>query len=116
MPVRATDCWLLATSLLLSVISKVVVRVPVPVGAKVTLMVQLLPTATELPQVLVSAKSPELPPVGAMLLIAKGALPWLVRVTVCAALVVPRVWLGKVRLLTVRLTTGAPPVPVRLMV
>ena len=55
-------------------------------------------------------------PVTAMLVMLKLALPVLLRVTVCAALVVPMVWLPKVRLVAVRLTAGPLPVPVRLAV
>lgn len=43
----------------LSVSVSVPVRLPVAVGVKVTLIVQLEPAVTELPQVLVWAKSPE---------------------------------------------------------
>ena len=43
----------------LSVSVSVPVRLPVAVGVKVTLIVQLEPAATELPQVLVWVKSPE---------------------------------------------------------
>ena len=50
----------------------------------------------------------------AMLLMDSEALPWLVRVIGCTALVVPRVWEPKLRLVLVRAATGAPPVPVRL--
>ena len=64
------------------------VRVPVAVGLKVTLIVQLAPAATELPQVFVWAKSPALVPVTEMPLIVSAALPVLLNVTVCAELVV----------------------------
>ena len=71
----------------LSLIVTVPVRVPVAVGLKVTLMVQLPPAATELPQLLVSVKSPLI----AMLLMVKLAVPPLVRVETLAVLVVPNV-------------------------
>jgi hypothetical protein len=61
------------------------VRVPVVVGLKVTLMVQLAPAARVDPQLLLWAKSPLI----ATLLIVKLVDPVLVRVEVCAALVVP---------------------------
>ncbi len=51
-PVRLTLCGLPAA---LSVIDTVPVRVPVAVGVKVTLMVQLAPATTEAPQVFVWA-------------------------------------------------------------
>jgi hypothetical protein len=65
------------------------VRVPEAEGVKVTLIVQLAPAATELPHVLVCAKSPALVPVTAMLVMLKVALPVLRRVTVRAVLVAP---------------------------
>ena len=57
-------------------------RAPLAEGVKVTLMVQLAPAATELPQLLVWAKSLALVPESAMLVRVKAALPELVRVTV----------------------------------
>jgi hypothetical protein len=57
------------------------VRLPLAVGVKVTLMVQLPPAATELPQVLVCAKSPALVPATATLEMLKAAFPALLRVT-----------------------------------
>jgi hypothetical protein len=115
MPVRLT-VWGLPVEL--SVIVTEAVRVPVAVGAKVTLMVQLPPAGTEVPQVLVTAKSPGLGPVGAITipLMVSAALPWLVRVTGCTALIVPKVWLPKFRLVGVRLADGALPVPLRFTV
>jgi hypothetical protein len=58
------------------------VRLPPAEGLKVTLIVQLLPAATELPQLLLWAKSLALVPVIARLVILNVALPLLVRVTV----------------------------------
>jgi hypothetical protein len=57
-------------------------------------MVQDAPAASELPQVVVRAKSPltETP------LMATATVPGLLTVTVCAALVVPTFWVPKVRL------------------
>ena len=65
------------------------VRLPLTEGVKVTLRVQLEPAATELPQLLVWAKSPALEPERAMLVRLKGTLPELVRVTDLVALVMP---------------------------
>jgi hypothetical protein len=45
-----------------------------------------------------------------------AAFPVLLRVTGCTPLVVPRVWLLKIRLVAVRLTAEPPPVPVRFTV
>ena len=80
---------------------------------KVTLMVQLPPAATEVPQVLVWAKSPALLPATATLVMLKAALPALLRVTASAALVVPTNWLPNVRLVGKRLTPEGAPVPSR---
>src|SRR5260370_710195 len=109
-PVRLTDCGLPEA---LSVMLRVPVRLPDAVGVNGTLMVQFAPAATELPQVLVWAKSPlaETP------VRFSEALPVLESVTDCAALVVPTVWLAKASEEAERLTTGAEaaaPVPVRL--
>jgi hypothetical protein len=59
---------------------------PVVVGVKVALMVQLPLGATEPPQLLAWAKSPE----AAILSMIRVAVPALVNVTVCGALVVFR--------------------------
>jgi hypothetical protein len=75
----------------LSLTVRLAVRAPVALGVKVTLMVQLLPAARVLGlmgQVLVWAKSPLLVPLIPMLLMVSAAFPLLVRLTVCAALVV----------------------------
>ena len=109
-PDRLTVCGLPEA---LSVMVTEAARLPVAVGAKVTLMLQLPPATTELPQLLDSLKSPLFAPVTAMLVMVKAAVPVLVRVTGCAELVIPRVWLPKVRLVELRLTVGPPPVPVR---
>jgi len=73
-PERVADCGLPEA---LSVTFKVPVRVPDAVGVKVTLIVQLALGASELPHVLVSAKSP----LAEMPLMVNDALPVLVRVT-----------------------------------
>ena len=70
LPVSETDSGLSEAS---SVIVTDAVRVPVAVGVKVTWIVQLAPTATEPPQVLVWAKSPLLAPVTPMPEIASAA-------------------------------------------
>lgn len=61
------------------------VRVPVTVGVKVTEIWQLACAARLDPQVVDSAKSPEIP----MLLMDSGPVPVLVKVTDCAVLVLP---------------------------
>ena len=80
-PVRLMVCGLPA---MLSVIVTAPVRMPVAVGVNVTLMVQLAPAATDVPQVLVCMKSP----LATMLVTLSAAVPVLVSVTVCTALVV----------------------------
>jgi len=77
-PVRLTICGL---SLALSVMVSAALRFPGPVGVNVTLIVQPAPAATELPQVVVSGKSPALPPVTAKLVMLKAEFPLFVRVS-----------------------------------
>jgi hypothetical protein len=69
-------------------------RLPVAVGVKVTVIMQLRRAATELPQVFVSAKSPASVPVMARLAISRIPLPRLRTEMVWAALVVPTTRLG----------------------
>ena len=104
-PVSDTVCGL---PLALSATESEPVRVPVAVGLKVTLIVQLAPAATLVPQVLVSEKSP----VVEMLVMLRVAVPVLVSVTVSAALLVPSTVTGKVRLVGESVTAGAPLVTV----
>jgi len=78
-PERLTACGL---PLALSVMLTEAVRLPLAAGLNVTLMVQLALAATELPQVLVWAKSLALVPVSARLVMLKAALPVLLRVRV----------------------------------
>jgi len=61
---------------------------PLAAGVNVTLMVQLAPWGSELPQLLVWAKSPLFDPVNVMLVMLKEAEPLLVNVTGCGGLVV----------------------------
>ena len=110
-PVRLTVCGLAAV---LSITLKLPVRVPDAVGENVTLIAQFPPTATELPQLFFSAKSPLVEIVA----IAKATEPVFVSVTVCAVLVVPTFWLEKVREAGERLAVVVDDVavPVRLAV
>ena len=108
MPVSATVCGLPAE---LSDTEMLACRVPDAVGLKVTLIAQLVAAASELPQLLVSAKSPLLVPVMLMLLIVNVALPELLSVTMLAALVVPTAWFANETLVGARPMTGATPVP-----
>ena len=77
--------WGLPVALSLTV--TVPVRVPVVVGVKFTLIVQLVPVASEVPQVPSPAKAKS--PLMVMPLIVMVVLPLLVSVENCAALVVP---------------------------
>src|SRR5258708_9997162 len=106
-PVRLTDCGLPEA---LSVMLRVPVRLPDAVGVNVTLMVQFAPAATELPQVLVWAKSP----LAETAVRVSEALPVLGSGTDCAALVGPTGWPAKGSEEVERLTPGggaAPPLP-----
>lgn len=112
-PVSVIICGL---PLALSVMLTTAERLPAEAGVNVTLIVQLAPAATEEPQVVVSPKSPGLAPNKPILTMFSTVLPVLVRVTDCAALVVPRFWLPKAKLLALRLTEAPVPVPVRVTV
>jgi hypothetical protein len=79
------------------------VLVWIAVGLKVIEMVQFADAATELPQLLDWAKSPE----ATMLGTERVALPVLVKVTAWEALVVPTCWGPNVRLRGDRLTIGS---------
>src|SRR5213594_1820870 len=81
------------------------VRAPVAVGVNFTLIVQLAPTATELPQVPSPAKA-KLPLIRKPPLNVGVAWPVLVSVTNLTALVVPTAWLPKLSELGERLTAG----------
>ena len=85
---------------------------PELIGVNVTLIVQLVPSASELPQLLVCEKSPGFVPPTAMLVMVKVALPVLLSVTTFAELLVPSTWLGNTRLTGESDTAGAMPVPV----
>jgi hypothetical protein len=82
-------------------------RVPAAVGANITLIEQLAPAATLLPHVFVWEKSPGFVAVKPTLSMYSAAFPVLVRVTFCAALVVPTYCWLNVRLVGERLTIGA---------
>src|SRR5271165_3187155 len=90
------DVWVPA----LSVTVNVPVRVPTAVGVNVTLMTQLELPLRDVPQLLVSEKSPEAP----MLMPVTALVPELVRVTGCDVLEVPTTWLANVRLVGLMVT------------
>jgi hypothetical protein len=79
-------------------------RLPVLVGVKITLMVQLAFAAREEGQVLVSEKSPVLPVEILMPVTDNEAFPVLVSVITCALLPMPTCWLPKLMLVGDRLT------------
>ena len=103
---RLTVC---VAGLALSVMVKEPLRELPAVGVKVTLRVQLAPTATLEPQLLVSAKSPLFIPVMVTLVMLSVALPVLLSVMGVAELVVPTSWLPKLYDAGDRFTTGASP-------
>jgi hypothetical protein len=92
----------------LSVMFRLPVRVPFAVGVKVTLIVQLEPVPTLLPQVFVREKSP----LATMLDMDSGAFPVLVSVTACGSLVDPTNRRENVREDGDKPTAGPVPVPV----
>src|SRR5207244_8439377 len=94
-PDNATFCGLPAA---LSLMLSAALRVPLAVGLKLTLIVQLAPAANELPQLVVREKSPALVPVIAMLLMVKLVVPTFVS-TVFAELVLPMATVPKFKLL-----------------
>ncbi len=57
-------------------------RLPVAAGEKETVMVQLAPAGSELPQLLLAPKLPALAPAMAMPLMLRAAVPVLLRTTV----------------------------------
>ena len=100
----------------LSAMLSAAVRAPLAAGVNITVILQLAPAPTELPQVLAWVKSLALAPVTARLVTLKPALPVLVSVTACVELEVPTDWLAKARLAGERLTPAAAvlaPVPER---
>jgi hypothetical protein len=84
------------------------VRVPVVVGVKVTLIVQLAPGFTVAPQVFVWPNGPA----AVMLATFRVPSPVFVSVAFMAGLVVLIVWFGKVRLVGDNVVAGNTPVPV----
>ena len=114
-PVRLTACGDPAA---LSATFKEAVNDPVVVGLKLTEMVQLAPTATVLPQVVVLVNDDAFAPLIVIPpeLIVSGAPPVFFNVTTFAALVVPTVVLVNVIALGVNETAGGGTLPVRVTV
>src|SRR5271165_330256 len=90
----------------LSAIVSVAFSGPDALGENSTLIVQLAPEASDVPQLFVWVKSspPELE--SAMPAIAMAAAPLFVNVTVCGILLVPIAWLLKFRWVALRLSPG----------
>jgi hypothetical protein len=82
-------------------------------GVKVTLVVQLAPTARLAPHVFVWAKSPAFAPVKAMLVMLIATEPVLVMVTICGALLVPCGMVPNATLAGETVAVGIAPVPER---
>lgn len=102
-PVKGTLCGLPAA---LSVMLSEEEALPVFVGVKVMLIVQLAFEARVFPQVLVCANSPLLPLTILMFDNNSDDVPVLVSVTACALLLTPTLWLPKLRLVGDKPTTG----------
>jgi hypothetical protein len=79
-PVSGSDCGLPGA---LSAMLTAAVFVPVIEGVKVTLMLQLPPAGTDVPQVFVSVKLPRLVPVTLMDVMVSVPLPVLVKAETC---------------------------------
>lgn len=111
-PDSATECGL---PLALSAMFKVADRAPVPLGVKTTLMVAVPPLGATLIGVnVVVVKSEEFVPPNERLLRVSVAVPGLVTVISCAALLTPGAWAPKVSDVGFRLIAGefgAAPVP-----
>jgi len=73
----------------LSATARVAVKLATDAGLKVTLIEQLVPAASDVPQLLVSEKSPGLAPPMVMPPMVRAAFPVLESVAVCEALLVP---------------------------
>jgi hypothetical protein len=86
-------------------------RLPAEAGVKVTVMVQVAPAASEVPQLLLSPKLLEFVPVMDMPVIVSGAVPVFDRVVDCVAAAVPTCVPGKVSVLLVSVACGAVPIP-----
>ena len=95
-------------------IDKVAVRVPVCVGVKITLILQLATGSTEPPQVLVWAKSPASAPVMRMLVMARVAVPKFASVTGLPPLLLPKARAEKVKLVGDKVASGPETTPVPL--
>lgn len=102
-PVSWTDCGELGASSVMTMLAR---RCPAPNGENVTLILHVAFTATAPLHALVRVKSPGFVPLSSTDTIFRVALPALVRVTLCAALVAPWAVVGKVKLPGASVTAG----------
>lgn len=102
-PLSTTCCGLPGA---LSVMLRAALRAPLAVGLNVMLMVQLALTASELPQLLVCAKSAVFVPVIVIALIVSRAEPVFLSVMVLAELVTPIATVPKLKLVGDNVATG----------
>ena len=107
-PERVICCGLPAA---LSKMETLPLSFPKTVGVYVTEIVQLSPAPSDVPQLLVCAKSPAVE----ILMFSNVPVPVFVIVTFWPALVVLMIWLPKLSVVADRLTNGATPVPWRLI-
>lgn len=108
-PVRAAICGLLAS---LSATLRVAAAAAAAVGVKVTLIVQVAPMASVVPQVVVSANEVGDAPPMVMAIAASAAALLFVKVTVFAGLVALMDWLPNATVVGVRNTAAGAAVPV----
>jgi hypothetical protein len=108
-PLNAAVC---GEPVALSAMDSVALRLPAEAGVNVTVMVQLAPAATELPQLLVWLKLLALAPVMVMPVIVRAAVPGFDSVVDSVPAEVPTSVLANVSVLEVRVALGAVPVPV----
>src|SRR2546427_1397287 len=113
-PVRAIACGAPGA---LSAMVMAPFRVPVAVGVKMTLMVQLAPAATLVPFLQVVPAAGAKSPLGSTLVMVSMTVPPFVSVTTWVGLVVLRGWLPKLKFAVDRLTAGPEgvPVPIKLI-
>lgn len=107
-PLRSTVCGLPAA---LSVTCSFAVRGPMSKGVKVTLIPQALCGGSDKGQLLLWAKSPLSAPIIWIDVMTSGTWLVLLRVAPCELLVVPRVWMPKLRLGGEIVAAGCAPVP-----
>jgi hypothetical protein len=109
-PVSATVC---GEPVALSTTDREAVRLPDAVGVKVTVMMQLAPAASDVPQLFDWLKLLAFVPVTEMLVMVRAAVPGLERVVDAVPAEVPTSVPGKVRAVGVNVAWGVVPVPVR---